>query len=374
MSHPRLREKNNCLNCNARVYGRYCHVCGQENVEPVETFWHLVTHFVYDITHFDGKFFSTLKYLLTKPGFLSTEYMKGRRMSYLNPIRMYVFTSAFFFLFFFSVVRPDEIDSSKKSKLTYAQAKARVDEKKASLDSSLANPATPAALKPALEKQLALVNSDRERLKADTTRLETLHSLKKNPRGLVIGFDKDTVKYNSIAEYELRQAKLPAEKKDGWIKRYYRLKKIDIDHKYGNDSGAMIKAILTKFIHTFPQLLFVSLPLFALLLRLMYHRKKDVYYAGHIIYSIHLYCAMFVLIFLYICLNKLEVVPYFGWVDFLVSLLALYMFWYFYKSLRNFYQQRRAKTILKFFLLIFSSGMVMVFLFTVFFIFSIFSI
>jgi len=81
--------------------GRYCHVCGQENVEPKESFWHLLTHFFNDITHFDGKFFITLKDLLFKPGFLSKEYMIGRRASYLNPVRMYVFTSAIFFLLFF---------------------------------------------------------------------------------------------------------------------------------------------------------------------------------------------------------------------------------------------------------------------------------
>ncbi|WP_354667709.1 DUF3667 domain-containing protein, partial [Campylobacter jejuni] len=71
-------------------------------MEPKESFWHLTTHFIYDITHFDGKFFSTLKYLLFRPGFLSKEYLKGRRAGYLHPVKMYVFTSALFFLIFFS--------------------------------------------------------------------------------------------------------------------------------------------------------------------------------------------------------------------------------------------------------------------------------
>ncbi|MCW3112565.1 MAG: hypothetical protein JWR18_961 [Segetibacter sp.] len=69
MSHFKERKEKNCLNCNAQVQGRYCQVCGQENVEPKETFGHLVTHLIYDITHLDGKFFSSLKYLLFKPGF-----------------------------------------------------------------------------------------------------------------------------------------------------------------------------------------------------------------------------------------------------------------------------------------------------------------
>ena len=84
-------------------------MCGQENLEPKETVWHLVNHFFQDITHFDGKFFSTVKYLITKPGFLSKEYMLGRRASYLNPIRMYVFTSAIFFVMLFSLTNAEKI-------------------------------------------------------------------------------------------------------------------------------------------------------------------------------------------------------------------------------------------------------------------------
>ena len=104
MSHLKERKEKICLNCGAEVQGRYCGVCGQENIEPKESAWHLVTHFFNDITHFDGKFFSTVKYLLLKPGFLTAEYVRGRRARYLHPIRMYVFTSAFFFLIYFSFI------------------------------------------------------------------------------------------------------------------------------------------------------------------------------------------------------------------------------------------------------------------------------
>ena len=100
VSNHQERKEKNCLNCNAEVAGRFCQICGQENIEPKESFWALATHFLHDMTHFDGKFFSTLKFLLFKPGFLSKEYLKGRRTSYLHPIRMYVFTSAIFFLIF----------------------------------------------------------------------------------------------------------------------------------------------------------------------------------------------------------------------------------------------------------------------------------
>ena len=115
MSHLKERKEKNCLNCQATLFGRYCHVCGQENLEPKETVWHLIQHFFNDITHFDGKFFSTVKYLLRKPGFLSTEYVAGRRATYLNPIRMYVFTSAFFFIVLYAISKPEEIFKNKQT-------------------------------------------------------------------------------------------------------------------------------------------------------------------------------------------------------------------------------------------------------------------
>ncbi len=105
MAHLPERKEKNCLNCGASVIGRYCHSCGQENIEPKETVWHFVSHFINDITHFDGKFFTTLKDLIFKPGFLSKEYVKGKRARYLNPIRMYLFTSFIFFFIFFSVAK-----------------------------------------------------------------------------------------------------------------------------------------------------------------------------------------------------------------------------------------------------------------------------
>ncbi len=103
MSHQPERKEKNCLNCGTEVMGRFCHVCGQENIVTHQGFWSLTKHFVYDVLHFDGKFFHTLAYIFTRPGFVARQYAEGKRMSYLDPIRMYLFTSAIFFLVFFSV-------------------------------------------------------------------------------------------------------------------------------------------------------------------------------------------------------------------------------------------------------------------------------
>src|ERR1700760_3265600 len=102
MRHVHLRHEKKCLNCGAHVPDRYCSHCGQENTEPIESFGHLLNHFFADVTHYDSQLLATLKYLVFKPGFLTKEYNAGKRLSYLNPIRMYIFISAVFFLLMFS--------------------------------------------------------------------------------------------------------------------------------------------------------------------------------------------------------------------------------------------------------------------------------
>lgn len=372
MSHYTERKQKDCLNCGAFIYGRFCHSCGQENVEPRETFWHLITHFVYDVTHFDGKFFSTVKYLLLKPGFLSREYARGRRMSYLNPIKMYVFTSAFFFLFFFSVFKQGNESSSKRND-TFAEVKSKIEAKRAEIDSAVKAEGVNVRRQLLYNKQLAYLNSDLERLKGDTTHLQDLNYYKQD----LLEFDledDETHNYTTRFEYDSLQASLPGNKRDGWIERTFRLKKLDMSEKYGNDSKVVLEKVLDKFLHTFPQILFVSLPIFALLLMLLYVRRKQYYYVDHVIYSVHLYCASFIFIFLQMLLSRLAEKQYFHWVGFASFAVSIYIAWYNYKALRNFYQQSRVKTIVKFIILLFLSSVVISFLFAIFFLFSVLTI
>src|SRR5476651_1711610 len=95
------RHENDCLNCGAELQGKFCHVCGQENLEMKESFGHMLNHAVSDYFHFDYQFFHTLKPLLFKPGKLTTEYLIGRRMQYLHPVKMYIFISLVYFLLMF---------------------------------------------------------------------------------------------------------------------------------------------------------------------------------------------------------------------------------------------------------------------------------
>ncbi len=95
------RKENNCLNCGSTIQGKFCSNCGQENLEIHESFGHMMNHAISDYFHFDHQFFNTIKPLLFKPGYLTNEYMAGKRVKYLHPVKMYIFISIVYFLLAF---------------------------------------------------------------------------------------------------------------------------------------------------------------------------------------------------------------------------------------------------------------------------------
>lgn len=94
-----------CQNCNAALTGQYCASCGQRQQRQLVSLWVLLRELVGDLFEVDSRVWRTLIPLLTKPGFLTLEYLRGRRVHYTPPLRLYLVTSLIFFLFI--VVTPD---------------------------------------------------------------------------------------------------------------------------------------------------------------------------------------------------------------------------------------------------------------------------
>jgi Protein of unknown function (DUF3667) len=338
VSHSPQRKEKDCLNCGTIVQGHYCQHCGQENIEPKETFWHMVTHFFYDITHFDGSFFVTLKDLLIKPGFLTKEYMKGRRKTYLHPVRMYVFTSAVFFLVFYSMFGFSEDDGTAGSEAT---AVFSTEQKK----KTLANAQTKED-SVAITKAIAILDlaGKKEQVSNDT-----LKPGKGKYKGEGIQFDfGDANDYKSLEEYDSIQKQLPETEKDNWFERLMMRKTIAMSVKYKGDESKMGVKLWGKFMHTFPYILFVSLPLYALFLKLLYRRHKNFFFADHGVFLIHLYIFTFLVLLIYFSIDKAEDATGWRWLGILQALLLVSGFVYTVKAIKYFYEQGWGKTILKF--------------------------
>lgn len=389
MSHSKEREEKNCLNCNAIVNGRYCSICGQENIVPQESALHLITHFFNDITHFDGKFFNTLKFLILKPGYLSTQYMLGRRASFLNPIKMYVFTSFVFFLVFFSVFHFDKLNTNGMIKngskdWVYALDSASIHNLNRNLkgydDSTITKKQLVKYIDSAFDNkpdsipfliQKTIQSLDSVQYKMFLTEFGFEREIPKDSIINNVNQLKDFLpgsKYATPEEYKAALAK--GIEKDSWLESIFISRQIELNQKYKGNGKLILNEVLSSFMHRFPQMLFVSLPLFALFLKWMYYRKRNYYFVSHAIFSVHYYIFIFIVLLVTIGLNKLQQLPYFSWLNWIVGLLTVFIFFYGYKAMRNFYQQSRRKTLLKFFLLLMYFIFVVMLIFVGFFIFS----
>ncbi len=324
MSHLKQRKKKSCLNCNAIVNGRYCSICGQENIEPQESLWHLIVHFFNDITHFDGKFFSSVKYVVTKPGFLTSEYVAGRRMAYLNPVRFYVFTSFIFFLILFTFFAKNNLFNIK--------------------DTSKRQMSVADSIKMAEVKNT---------INVDFTPVEFQDTVVGEPQIFKIVDNKNRAEYDSLKKL--------GKTTNNWFKKLLIDKQFDLQEKYGTDKERIVAALKEKVASVTPQILFLSLPFFALLLKLLYIRRQKFYYVAHVIFALHFYIFVYIIILLSRITNLLSDVKYLYWLNVVTLIIAISPVFYLYKAMRNFYEQGRWKTLFK--LSLFSISLIFLFSF-----------
>ncbi|HVU98453.1 MAG TPA: DUF3667 domain-containing protein [Puia sp.] len=428
MSHLHERKEKNCLNCQTEVIGRYCHKCGQENLEPKETVWHLVQHFFNDITHFDGKFFDTVKYLIKKPGFLSLEYMRGRRMSYLNPIRMYVFTSAIFFIILYSITKPEDMAKGLRQDKTEKNApstkkladliadtaryhKSSIvsedeDDRQdyhdkwehrlieiAAIQKAFGDTTKQTFTKRALDSILFKAYSDSLQVdtagevKADLAKTRRFQRAVRNyaldrtdgDDGDNFNFMGSDITYRTIEQYDSAEHALPDSLRDGWLKHFITRRGIVIRQEWHEDKARFVEHLMENILHSFPKILWISLPIFALILNILYFRhKKTFFYVNHGIFTIHVYCATFIQLFLILMLYLIGRASASGWVHLITGLatfaICLWTLIYLYKAMRGFYGQRRAKTFLKYFIVMGLMFWINIILLTVFLLISVFSV
>lgn len=299
MKTQHLRKDKTCLNCGHEVPDRFCGHCGQENVETKESFGHLVSHFFQDITHYDSKFLVTLKYLFFYPGLLTKKYMQGHRMDYVNPIRLYVFTSFIFFLM---------LSFTQESHNPYARHKDRP-------AVALTFDTVGIELKKALDSGKVKDSSEIAKTK---TAVEVMMTMKKLAR--------DTTGRAAIMYDSLQQA-IPESERHGFLlsntlRRYY-----EMQDKYGDNVQDVVREKIT---HNYPKLMFLLLPFFALLLKWFFFRKAH-YYADHAIFAIHMHTFIFMVGIIAILLNLLL------HSDELYAWFMLPVYLYFVLALRNTY-------------------------------------
>jgi hypothetical protein len=102
--HESIAQRN-CQNCGADLTGNYCSRCGQKSTAVYDkSLKSLMNHFFEEFFTWDSRFFLSMKYLFTRPGYLTHEYISGRIQSYVSPVKLFLFTS---FALFFIMIKTD---------------------------------------------------------------------------------------------------------------------------------------------------------------------------------------------------------------------------------------------------------------------------
>lgn len=93
-----LAPLTHCENCGTELRGHYCSSCGQAAIDYRRSFRHVIVDVLDSFLNWDSKFVRTIGLLLWRPGWLTNQFVDGRRVRFLHPLRLYLLVSIVFFL------------------------------------------------------------------------------------------------------------------------------------------------------------------------------------------------------------------------------------------------------------------------------------
>lgn len=342
-----------CRNCGTPLQGKFCAECGQKNHTYVAPLWNVLQDFAATHFGFDTKFFHSIFPLLFRPGFLTREYCLGHEERYIKPFRLYLFCSILFFFLAAFMWNPSTADAFSdtgkgvKLKLPVKQLTAEQRaEKRAAVEKALA--AIEAAPGDPSQKQLAekMVREELASLDAPAASTAKGPSTAAAPAPATkapgAGFsynvdDPDLINLDVKPDKDRKQ-----EKQGGFLGSMMFLK----DHQ---------EEFKKKFIENLPKMMFVLMPLIALILKLYYIGSKR-YLTEHFVFTLH-YHAMLFVVLLFVMLIDFGA-RHLPWLaplkDEAGTVAGWYMAIYLFLALRFFYRQGWFMTGLKFCLLFMS--------------------
>jgi hypothetical protein len=89
-----------CPNCGTLIGGKFCQGCGQAAHLHVPSAREFLHEFIAHYVALEGKLWKSVALLLFRPGRLTRDYIEGKRVRYVEPLRLYLSFSIIFFAIF----------------------------------------------------------------------------------------------------------------------------------------------------------------------------------------------------------------------------------------------------------------------------------
>ncbi|GLX79602.1 hypothetical protein tinsulaeT_29420 [Thalassotalea insulae] len=357
-------DKKTCENCYAEVTGAYCAQCGQEVESTLKYFWTVVLHLLDDIFSFDSRASRTLVPLLSKPGFLTQQYFLGHRVQYVPPLRLYLFVSIIFFLSLklFTNVGSQNLVNAK----VHHQTQQALENKIKALSTDPAAVTKNQLVIEKLETLLADLTVSNKYMVRDLTNQLAELTLKELEQNATLN-DVDYQKVEAL-KAQLEKAKsgvnIDAELTDFSISNSIEgkmslpflspeaNKKFDqyaktFESKVRNQLVEDPKKLLTLALDKAPQLMFVLLPVFALLLKILYLFSNRLY-LEHLTVALHSHSFIFLSILIIELLSVLSEKVNFYALEYINVGLMIWLPAYLYLMQKRIYQQSHLVTVVKY--------------------------
>ena len=326
-----------CENCGAELQGHWCAQCGQPAIEYRRSFRYVVADLLNEFLNWDSKFFTSIALLILKPWRLTNEFLAGKRVRYVNPLRLYLLASI---LFFFAVnygAKGIHVDPSQLG------AKDR-----AELESDLKNTDLPPEARKKIEALLRepslspapspLANASSAAPAAVSPSPET----KPTPPRAEPESGEQKKEYGKIDErpfvvFDDAKSSTPFER---WIEARAK-------EKMG-EKGTKMGLFISTLFSNLPYMMLCCIPLFAFVLKVLYIRRR-IFYIDHLIYALHIhsffYAGIMLAVLATIGLNRVAPGEIAGP---LISVLWLAFVTQIFLSIRYVYRQGWFITIFKF--------------------------
>ena len=317
-------ELETCKNCENQFKKtfKFCPHCGQQSKEELTVgvlFYNTISNYF----SFDARFFKSFLPLLFKPGYLAKKFVEGKRLMYLHPAQLYLFVSVvFFFLLSTTVVRKQvqSLDTGLKKaiKTPLISDSIRLKNHKIidsiNLDSIL-KPITVTGIPGIKAEEIKALDSIIKTKVNEGKKSELTFDFNEKEVDSLIAIDaSDSMVYKAMG----------MDDDAGYITRKFYTQVLKF-YKQRN-GGQILQAVYD----TIPISLFVLLPIFAFILKLLFYKRGR--YAHHLVFSFYFFSFLFTAFSLILIANNFIKVP--DWIDWL---LVVSTFFYLFVAIKRFY-------------------------------------
>ncbi|MFL6589938.1 MAG: DUF3667 domain-containing protein [Chthoniobacterales bacterium] len=375
-----------CENCGAPLSGEFCSQCGQHAIDYRRSILRVLWDAADSLLNWDTKFLHSLIQLLVWPWHLTNDFNAGRRARYVHPLRLYLIASIVFFLLARSInwdtdspiqltaqdrtelvaslnkmiepnspLTPDQRSQVEMARMKLAEAQGALTvEERAEVKK---------AFKAYIKSEVRKTLSPEERAKMAVA-MSRIPRIPDNvnpeiPAPVVPAPPSEPTAATTPGEHPTIPLVIPAPKPQAKAPLHFTVgppgaKKTpfaawlekQVKDKIGED-GAKAKLFLDTLRSNIPAMMLCCIPLFALILKLLYIRKGR-FYVEHLVYALHIHTFLYVSVIVtaLAVMGANRTVPALsGWITAVMTIAILVQI---FLSIRRVYGQGWFMTLVKF--------------------------